>query len=436
MTLGASSDENLYDLLGVPKTATPEEIKKAYRKLALQWHPDKHEGDKAHAEEMFKKITEAYAVLSDADKRAHYDRFGTMEGIDAFGQGGMPDLNDIFKSFFGDLGGGIPGMGGGGEGRFGGIPGMGGGFSFMFGGPGGGGGVRMSGMPGMPGMGSGQGGPRGPPGRPDVAEIPITLSDIYHGNTKKVEYEILDKCHGCNGCGAMDPSDIIKCIRCKGEGSVMQAIGPFMMSYQVCPSCQGNGTAIKNNRVCTTCKGKKTTYYRKSLDLKLPKGIPDGHQTKLDAKGSYDLNSQAYRDMMLVFKYAIPPEIKLDADMNVHVELSVTLEEVFCGFQKTLDLYGQPMVITSQRYLHAYRPRIIHGMGLPLYKRNKNADLILHWNVADMDEAKMHKYQEVFCKIFKRDPAASIAAASAAAAAAMSAQGTYIDLHAHIQTYK
>lgn len=367
---------DLYDVLGVSRDATPEEVKRAYHKLALKWHPDKHNGDdKKSAEDKFKKVTEAYTVLSNDEKRAHYDRFGTTEGLDGMG-GGVPDINDILKNFFG----GSMSMG----------DGPGGSFSFMFGGPGG-------------SMGMGMGGGSTGNQRPDIAEIPIVLSDVYNGNTKNIEYEILDKCHACGGCGAADPNDVIKCIRCKGEGTIMQPVGPFMMTYTICPSCQGNGSAIRNNRVCTTCKGKKTQYYRKSLDLKLPKGIPNGHQTKIEGKGSYDIKSKSYRDIILVFKYDVPKHVRLDAECNVHVDVDITIDEVFCGFERSISLYDKPTQIVSTKYLDVYRPRIIPGMGLPLYKRNKNGNLILHFRVAPHDETKMQKYQEVFYKMFKKE---------------------------------
>lgn len=370
---------DLYEVLGVARTASPDEIKRAYHKLALKHHPDKNPDNREQAEARFKEVTEAYTVLSDDGKRQHYDRFGTTEGLDMPNMGAPGDINDILKNFFGaDFGG----MGGG--------PGPGGGFSFMFGEGGG-------------GFGPFGGRQRGNV-KPDIAQIPIDLCDIYYGNTKKVEYEILDKCSSCNGQGAVDPNDIIKCMRCNGQGMISQQVGPFMMSCGVCPSCGGNGMAIKNGKTCTHCKGQKTSYYKRSFELKLPKGIPDGHQHRLEGKGAYHASIKGNADMILIFKYAIDPAYRIDDGCNVHMDITITVDDLFCGFIKDINLYGKTYTLVSQKYFDFIQPKIIAGMGLPVYKKNRNGDLFIHFKLASTDEAKVNKYQEVFFKVFRREP--------------------------------
>jgi molecular chaperone DnaJ len=380
---------SLYEILDVPKDADADALKKAYRKKALHLHPDKNQHltgpEKTQLEEQFKQVTEAYAVLSDDDKRRHYDQFGTTEGMPGEGGSGGPNLSDIFQQFFG--GGGGPG-GGAAEFSFG--PG---------GGPGGGSpfGAFFAGM-----GGGGRGGGRL---EPETVAIPITLADVFHGRVKRVDYDVRERCQACRGVGALDPADVLQCIRCQGQGTLAQAIGPFMMSCMACPSCQGQGSAIRVHKACPTCKGKKTAYYHRSFEVKLPKGIPDKHPHTMEGKGSYDLKAKANRDLVLVFTYERPEAgLRLDDQGNVHLDLPLTIDEVFCGFQKTRTLYDAPATFYATGYIDAYRPKVVPGLGLPLYKKNRNADLHVHYQVAPHDAARLHKFQEVFHKMFKREP--------------------------------
>lgn len=360
--------ESLYDILGVPRDASDEDIKKAYRKLALKYHPDKNTDNRADAEERFKKITEAYTVLSDQSKRKNYDQFGTVEDMPPMG-----DLNEILKNVFGGMS------------PFG---GDGGGFSFMFGG--------MD--------------PFGPPSHHhqqrhvDSANLEVTLNEVYNGNVKKVEYDIIDQCHQCNGCGAQDPSDIIKCMRCNGEGHIMQQIGPFFMSRTTCNSCFGNGTMIKNNRQCPHCKGEKQAKYRKAFKVEIPKGIPNKFQYKLEGKGSYNKLARNHNDLVLVFTYKLPKYVtNIDDNGNIKVAVDIKLEDLLCGFVHDIDLYGKQFTLYSKGYFNPNKEYTFEDKGLPVYKRTRYGNLDVKFNIQYPEDDKIAKYRDVFGKVFKRE---------------------------------
>ncbi len=366
--------EDLYSILKVSKDASPDDIKKAFRKLAIEYHPDKNNGDKQR-EEMFKKIGEAYSILSDPDKKRQYDQFGT---INPGGQGGVPvDLNDILKSMFGDMmGGGV---------QMGGIP-MGGGFSFMF-------------MDGGDPFGNFNGFQPKKKNEADIVDIDIDICDIYYGNNKKVEFEMLELCEKCNGSGAYDQSQIIKCITCNGQGSITQQIGPFFMQKMTCQSCMGKGNMIK--RPCSMCKGEKCVYNKKVFELKIPKGIPNNYEIKMEKKGSYSQTTKQQKDMIFKFKYKIDVPYELD-DINVIYTVDLTIDELLGGFQKQIILYKDPITLSSEKYFNPTNPIIIKEKGLYNIKKQKTGDLYLKFNIIFTDCERLGKYNEVLQKILKR----------------------------------
>jgi molecular chaperone DnaJ len=368
---------SLYETLDVTRDANPDEIKKAYKKMALKYHPDKNTQD-PNAEDNFKKVTEAYAILSDESKRQHYDQFGS---VDPSGMPDMTDINDILKNVFG-------GGGGGGGNPFG---EMGGAFSFMFGGGGGGGG--------------GHHGPK----QLDVLNCDVTLDEVYSGTLKKIEYDVNLQCQTCNGQGAVDPNDVIKCIKCNGRGHIMQRMGPFM-AQSSCPACFGNCTTIKNGRACSNCGGSKNASYKRSLKLDVPKGIPDRFQYKVEGKGNFNRAANCCNDIVIVFHYATKEAsvtgttIKhIDENSNVKVEMELKLEDLMCGFTKPIDFYGTPINVTSTGYFNPSKPIVLKGKGLPVYKKERYGDMTLSFNLVYADDERIGKYHDVYLKIFKRN---------------------------------
>lgn len=368
---------NLYDILGVSKNASPEDIKKAFRKLAIQHHPDKFKHDDLKKvqdnEELFKEIGEAYTVLSDTDKRAHYDQFGTIDdGVNQPPMNGV-DLNDLMANFFG--GGGFHGFGGGGGG---------GSFSFVFG-----------------------EGPRHHAHhtqthvRPDGLEVQLDICEIFTGTKKKIQYESPEKCDACQGTGAQDPSHILKCMSCQGIGNIHRQIGPFTVQSSMCPSCMGQGTSVQHNKQCMKCKGSKVNFIGKRFDIDIPKGLPNMHTVTLPGKGAYNVALKRNHDLRLVFKHKIQEPYRLDPDHTVHYHLKVTLEELLTGFEKTIHIYNKEYVISSEHVFNPTRTLVMNGLGLYDMKAETQRDLHIHFDIQYTDGSKLKKYAGVLRKMLK-----------------------------------
>ena len=364
----------LYQHLGVEPNASADEIKKAYRKLAMRHHPDKADPSEKHvAEERFKQVNEAYATLSDPEKRGKYDRFGTTDPNAGVGPGGM-DINDIFKNMFG-------GDGGGGFNPF-----VGGGFNpFQAFGGGVGGGHRHRG-----------------PGN-DICHCDISFEELFNGVVKKIEFEVVQECQTCNGVGAIDPSDIIKCMQCGGKGVMTQQMGPMIIQTQ-CQACFGNCTTIKTNRACGNCKGQKYASYRKSVKLDVPKGIPDKFEYKLSGKGNYNREAKCLNDLVVIFSHKIPPNCSPvdQSDGSITYKMDVTLGDLLCGFNKTINIYGQDLHVVSQGYFNPSKQMQFVGKGLPKRAGGGHGDLKIAFNVVYENDARLTKYLDVFLSVFKR----------------------------------
>jgi len=347
-----------YNILDVPKEASMEEIKKAYKKKAMMYHPDRNPDPEAA--ETFKKLSEAYTVLSDEGKRAQYDRFGSVDDI-----GSAPDLSDIFRNMFG---------GGGGDfGPFGQM------FGNMFG--------RQE-------------------KQTNVIHCEISLGEVFNGTVKKIDYEITNTCQTCKGCGALDPKDVIKCMTCNGQGNITQRLGPMFMTQSTCPACFGNGTSIKTNRRCGNCNGNKEASYKKSFKMEVPKGIPDNFQHKLEGKGHFNKGTNGFNDLIIVFHYTSPPSTTVDDGGNIRVTMDIKLEDLFCGFKRTISPYGQDLIVASTGYFNPTSSVVFKNKGLPLYQqKGKFGDIVVSFKVVygDDDKAPLRKYQDVFFKIYKKE---------------------------------
>lgn len=271
-----ATKRDYYEVLGVEKNASADEIKKAYRKTAIKYHPDKNPGDKT-AEEKFKEAAEAYDVLSDPDKRSRYDQFGHA-GVDGsgggFGGGGM-SMEDIF-AHFGDIFGG---------GSFGGFGGFGG-----FSGFGGGRVVRNQGS--------------------DLRiRIHVTLKEILTGSTKKLKVKKLVPCSKCHGSGAEAGTSVETCGTCHGTGTVtrtQESIFGRVQTQSVCPSCKGSGRVIKHK--CTKCGGDGLENGEELIEINIPSGVASGMQMTLSGKGNAGPNNGPSGDLLVQFEEIEDPE--------------------------------------------------------------------------------------------------------------------------------
>ena len=284
-----------YEVLGVSKTATEAEIKKAYRKLAIQYHPDKNPGDK-EAEEKFKEAAEAYSVLSDKDKRARYDQFGHAGMGGAAGGGGFGQgmsMDDIF-SMFGDIFGG-----GGGFGGFSG-----------FGGFGGGGGRPQQ---------------RKFRGSDLRVKVKMNLKDIASGVEKKFKLKKYVTCEHCHGSGAEGNSGTETCPNCHGTGSVtrtQQSIFGMMQTQSVCPTCNGEGKIIKNK--CKHCSGEGIVYGEEVVEVKIPAGVGEGMQLTVNGKGNAGKHNGIAGDLLVVIEEEAHPDLIRDEnDLIYNLLLSI-----------------------------------------------------------------------------------------------------------------
>ena len=258
-----------YEVLGVAKTASADEIKSAYRKLAMKYHPDRNPGDKV-AEEKFKEAAEAYDVLHDQEKRQRYDQFGHQAfqgGAGGYGPGGM-NMDDIF-SMFGDLFGG---RGGGFSGGFG-------GFEEMFGG-----GRRQR-----------RADPNGPRRGDDMTfRLEIDFDEAIFGSERELELTLPEQCSECGGTGAAAGSKRVTCKTCGGAGVVIGGSG-FFQVRQTCPTCGGEGSVLE--KPCRKCRGTGHVSAARKIALKIPAGVDDGSRLRLAGKGGGGLRGGENGDL-------------------------------------------------------------------------------------------------------------------------------------------
>ena len=284
------AQRDLYSVLGVEKKASPAEIKKAYRKLARQYHPDRNPGDK-QAEERFKEISAAYDVLGDADKRKQYDRGGFFTGTGPGGGAGGPNFDagsfsDILSNLFGGGAGG-----GGGAGR------------------------------------TGARGPRAERGRDLEAEVSISFEQSVEGAQIPLTVPTSQRCGTCHGTGAKPGTSPKVCPRCQGRGIESQGQGLFSIS-QPCSRCGGTGAIIEDP--CPTCEGAGSVRTVKKYRVNIPAGVREGSRVRLAGKGEPGRNGGPAGDLYVITRVSESPVFKRKGD-NVEVEVPLTLPEALRG---------------------------------------------------------------------------------------------------------
>ncbi len=324
------SKRDYYEVLGVGKSASADEIKKAYRKLALQYHPDRNQGDSS-AEEKFKEAAEAYDVLSNSDKRAQYDRFGHagMGGAaSGFGGSGGMRMEDIFSNF-GDIFG---------EDVFG---------SFFGGGRGGG---RKG---------------RGTRGSNLRVKITMSYADIANGAKKTLKVKKHVCCNTCSGSGAKDSNSVQTCSMCKGSGQVRQVQQTFLGQMQTvtsCPQCHGNGQMVTAN--CSSCKGEGRVFGEETITVDIPAGVQEGMQMSMSGKGNAGEKGGAPGDLLILIEEEKHPELMRDGN-DIHYILPISFPEAVLGTQKEVPTIDGKAKIKIPEGTHSGKVLKLKGKGFP-----------------------------------------------------------------------
>ncbi len=320
-----------YEVLGVSKNANADEIKKAYRKAAIQYHPDKNPGNK-DAEEKFKEAAEAYDVLSNPDKRARYDQFGhegmsgAAGGGGAYGGGfGGFSMEDIFSQF-GDIFGGH----------------FGGGYS-----------------------GGSRGGQRVNRGSDLRVKVKLTLKEIANGTTKKLKINKTVACDQCGGTGAKDKNSYSTCTTCNGSGYVTQVVNTFFgrtQTTQPCPACHGEGKIISSP--CDKCHGEGTVRGEEVIEVKIPAGVGEGMQLSVSGKGNAARHGGVNGDLLVLIEEEKDPRLVRDGNDLIH-NLNITVPTALLGGEVEVPTVEGKVKIKVEAGTHAGKVLRLRGKGLP-----------------------------------------------------------------------
>ncbi|MBQ0093506.1 MAG: molecular chaperone DnaJ [Bacteroidales bacterium] len=334
--------KDYYEVLGVSKTATTDEIKKAFRDAAMKWHPHKNPGNK-EAEEKYKDAAEAYSVLSDPEKRRKYDQFGHAGLGDNPGpdfSGGFGDLNDILNNLFGGAGG----------------------FSFNFGGGQGG----FGGFSGFGGFGGGQqSGPRVQRGRDIRTKVRMTLEEIAKGVEKEITIERNRPCPDCGGVGTKDPKDVKTCPACNGTGQIRRTVQSFFgqsIQLSVCQQCGGEGKIVSNP--CRKCSGSGVVRIKESLKVRIPAGVEDGMQITVRGEGHAAKKGGVNGDLLLLIQEEPNSTFRREG-MNLMTTKTISIADAIKGGDITVNTLNGPARLNIDAGTQSGTVVKMRGKGLP-----------------------------------------------------------------------
>lgn len=344
-----SSKRDYYEILGVSKSASDEDIKKAYRKKAIQFHPDKNPGDK-EAEEKFKEAAEAYEVLSNSEKRQRYDQYGHA-GVGGaagggFGGGGF-SMDDIFSQF-GDIFGGH--FGGGGFGGFG-------------------------------GFGGSRGGQHVNRGSNLRVRVKLNLAEIAKGAEKKIKVRKHVSCQHCNGTGADGGNAFTTCNTCRGTGTVTRISNTIlgrMQTQSVCPDCQGEGKTI--TRKCSHCQGEGILQQEEIISINIPAGVAEGMQLSMSGKGNAARRGGVNGDLLIVVEEEKHPELIRDEN-DLIFNLLLSFPTAALGGTVEIPTIESRVKVKIEAGTQPGKILRLRGKGLPSVNGYGTGDLLVNISV-------------------------------------------------------
>lgn len=331
--------KDLYAVLGLSRDASPEDVKKAYRTLSKEWHPDKHKGEKG-AEDRFKEINEAYEVLGNPEKRRMYDQFGTtggpggagqgFGGFDFSGFGGGADFGDLFENFFG-----------GGRGR---------------------GATRTE-------------------GADREIELAIDFADVVTGTQLPVRLQKLAACGTCDGNGAEPGAKIVTCATCGGTGQTVHTVNSFFGQIQqrtLCPTCAGSGKVPE--KPCHTCKGQGRLQEQVNVTVEVPAGIDDGQTLRIRGQGDAGIRGAAAGDLYVHIRVRPDPRFIRDGS-DIRTQVSVSVIDALLGGEKEVETVQGSTTVQIPEGMQPGQIFRIRGKGLPHLGSSRHGDHYVTVNV-------------------------------------------------------